>query len=764
MSNTDSFGYWLRRRRLALDKTQSELAKLVPCSLAMIKKIEIDARRPSPQMAERLAVCLGLTPSEQIVFLTVARGDRPVSVLDLVDIPINQPAAADHIPTILTPLIGRQTELATVLALLTNDDVRLLTILGPGGMGKTRLAIAVAEAYREGHPHDFSDGIVFVDLSTTPTPNLIVSTLAYRLGLDLAERPKRDLSPRQKLLDFLGPRQMLLLLDNYEHLLAGDSAAVLTDLLSAAPNLKLLITSRLRINLREEHLYALSGLLQAVDANWSEQAGPDQADPEEHAASQLFLVAARRVRPDFRLARGEAQVLTTICQILAGIPLALELAAAWVDSLSLMGIAAELEKGIDILSSDLNNLPERHRSMRGTFDATWRLLEQAERDSFMQLSIFSGGFDKEAATDVAGASLMILSRLIGKSLIEFHPKSERYRIHEVLRQYGEERLTESGSLVKTQRRHFAHFADLAATAYSNLFGAEQINWLERLEREQDNLRTALTWGLNHPERVSDTATLVIGLSWFWRIRSYVMEGRDWVSAMLRQPGLDTHERAWLLYHAGHFAWMQDDFELARLRQEQSLNLWSELGEAGKRGAAYASATYGMALYGGELHAPDDLTLALSRFETALALFLEVGDDWGEAFSLQWLAFSLTAQGKYQEAMAATRESLAIFERLGEAWGRGMVTGALANLSLHAGELGQARHYAESALEWRSSVGHRHSVGVGHELLATIAEHEQNMVAAAASYRQAIAIFDNLGNKPYADKLRQRLAQVLIAAA
>ena len=205
MNNTDSFGYWLRRRRLALDKTQSELAKLVPCSLAMIKKIEIDARRPSPQMAERLAVCLGLTPSEQIVFLTVARGDRPVSVLDLVDIPINQPAAADHIPTILTPLIGRQTELATVLALLTNDDVRLLTILGPGGMGKTRLAIAVAEAYREGHPHDFSDGIVFVDLSTTPTPNLIVSTIAYRLGLDLAERPKHDLSPRTETLGFSWP-------------------------------------------------------------------------------------------------------------------------------------------------------------------------------------------------------------------------------------------------------------------------------------------------------------------------------------------------------------------------------------------------------------------------------------------------------------------------------------------------------------------------------------------------------------------------------
>lgn len=760
MTSTDSFGYWLRRRRKALDMTQRALAQQIPCSLAMIKKIEADTRRPSPQLAARLAECLGLAPHEQTLILAVAQGKRPINVLELADTPLRQVAPMDVLPVAPTPFIGRRAEVNAALALLDSADVRLVTVVGPGGMGKTRLAVAVAQALQQRKPRPFPDGIVFVDLTAVADAAAIVPAIADRLGLDLAERRNDSRSPREKLRAFLAPRRMLLILDNFEHLLTGvvSNAAVdlLPDVLAAAPDLKLLVTSRLRLHLREEHLYSLPGMLQPAVTESADVAGL-----LDHDAPQLFLGTARRVRPDFTLAPADTPVLMDICAALGGMPLALELAAAWVDTLSPAGIARELAQGLDLLNSELHDLPARHRNMRRTLDATWRMLTSDERAAFIRLSVFRGGFDQAAAADVAQAWLGTLSKLIGKSLVEFLPQAERYHIHEVLRQYGAEKLVEDGTQAATRQRHFDHYLALVTDAHDHFFGAAQIDWLERLEADQDNLRACLSWGLDHPERHDDTAALVTMLSWFWRIRSHVLEARDWLERMLAQPDLAEVHRAGLLYHAGHFAWMQDDFQGARRYQEESLALWRALGESGLRGAAYATATYGMTLYGSELHAPDDLMPALAAFEEARNMARAVDDPWGEAFALQWLAFTQTARGQFDAAMDCAQQSVALYTRLGESWGRGMVTGALANLSLQAGNLAQARRYAGEALAMRVRVGHRHSVGVGYELLATIARREGDLPDAAQSYRHGIAIFDSLGNRPYADKLRERLAALLM---
>lgn len=750
--NTESFGYWVRRRRKALDLSQADLARQVPCSLATIKKIETDMRRPSPAMAERLAVCLGLPAGEREAFLAAARGLRAVDRLILDEAPAPRPTPFDRLPTAVTLFVGRQPELAALAVLLANPNVRLLSVVGPGGMGKTRLALAAAQAQQAQQPRAFGDGIVFVDLAPVSSPDFVVLAVAESLGLDLAPRRGDTRSPVQQLLDFLRPRQMMLVLDNLEHLLDDGATSLMLDILRGAPTVKLLVTSRQRLNLREEQLFALGGLPHPTDA---------LAEPgsqlEEYAAVQLFLAAARRVRPDVILLTEETKSLARICQLVEGMPLALELAAAWVDTLSLSGIAAELQSSLDILASELADLPERHRSIHATFDATWRRLEPAEQEALMRLSVFRGGFTREAAQDGAGAGLPILARLIGRCLLQFQPANERYQMHEVLRQYSQEKLASAGDLDAIRLRHFQYYAELAATATASFFGPEQIAWLDRLEVEHDNLRAALSWVFAQPRMAEHAARLVIALAWFWRIHSHVLEGRTWLEQAVLMPNLTIETRAGLLYHAGHLAWMQDDFALALARMEQSLELWQSLGPAGQRGAGFAYHTLGMTLPGAELSAQSDLTPIMHAFQTSRSLFEAVGDKWGVAFALSGLAQGYKTQGEHQAALAAAEESLAGFRRLRNPWGTSLGLGAIANLKLQAGDLAEARRFVEEAQTLRSQVGHRHSLAVGLELLAKIALEENKLDEAAAFYHEAILVLESLGNQPFADEMRAAAA-------
>lgn len=750
--HTESFGYWVRRRRKALDLSQAELATQIPCSLATVKKIEADMRRPSPDMAERLAVCLGLPAGEREAFLAAARGLRAVDRLVLDETPAWRPTPIDRLPMAATPFIGRQSELAALADLLALPNVRLVSVVGPGGMGKTRLALAAAQVQQAQQPRAFGDGIVFVDLAPVLSPDFVVLAVASSLGLDLAPRRGDARSSVQQLLDFLRPRQMLLVLDNLEHLLDDGVASLILDILRGAPAVKLLVTSRQRLNLREEQLITLGGLPYPTNTQM-ERGGR----LEGYAAAQLFGAVARRLRPDSVLLPAEADSLARICRLVEGMPLALELAAAWVDTLSLSGIAAELQSSFDILASELADLPERHRSIHATFDATWRRLEPTEQEAFMRLSVFRGGFTREAAHDGAGVGLPVLARLIDRCLLQFQPANERYQIHEVLRQSSQEKLASAGNLDAIRHRHFQYYAELAETATAHFFGSEQIVWLDRLEVEHDNLRAALSWGLAQPAMAEQAARLVVALAWFWRIHSHVLEGRTWLEQAVLMPDLTTETQAGLLYHAGHLAWMLDDFALAQARMEQSLELWQSLGPSGRRGAGFAYHTLGMTLPGAELSASSDLTPIMHAFQTSRSLFEEVGDEWGVAFALSGLADSYTTQGERQAALEAAEESLAGFRRLDNPWGMSLALNALANLKLQAGDLAEARRIIEEALALRRQVGHRHSLGVGLELLARIAVQESKLSEAAAFYREAILVLESLGNRPFADGMRAAVA-------
>ncbi|MCA9972149.1 MAG: AAA family ATPase, partial [Anaerolineales bacterium] len=485
-----------------------------------LKKIEADARRPSATLAARLADCLGIAPAERAQFLAMATGERPADALALANRPVT--ALPDHLPRPVNPFLGRETERNTLLAMLTQPAIRLITVVGPGGMGKTRLSLAAADVLQQQTPRPFADGIVFVDLTAVAAPDAFFPALARALHFPLDTTRREARSPDEQLRDFLAQKEALLLLDNFEQLLP--LAAWLDNLLQAAPRLKLLVTSRERLGLTSEHIYPIPAMTYPIGE--LETAGAAQ-----HDAVRLFVAAAQRVRPTFALTVENETAVTKICRLAGGLPLALELAAGWMDTLSPAAIAAELQSGLEILHSDLQNLAARHQNMRLILAAGWERLPAEQQAAFARLCLFAGGFSREAASAVAGVSLPQLAHFVSKTFVAAEPEQERYTIHELLRQFGLEQLRRSGDEAAAWQAYGDYYLALAETANAHLRRSGQEAWLARLDAETDNLHAALTWALTRPGGDA-AAQLAIALGWYWRIRSRPAEAGHWLAQAL----------------------------------------------------------------------------------------------------------------------------------------------------------------------------------------------------------------------------------------
>lgn len=377
-----------------------------------------------------------------------------------------------------TAFIGRQDELAAIAGLLADPDTRLLTILAPGGMGKTRLALAAAE----GELRHFADGVFFVPLAPLGSPDNIVTAVADHVGFTFYGS---DL-PTKQLLDYFREREILLVMDNFEHLL--DGATLVGEMLQAAPRVKVLVTSREKLNLSGETVFTLSGLH-----------FPDWETPEDaldYDAVKLFMQSAQRVRPDFALQADDLTYLARICRLTGGMPLGIVLAAGWLDVMSLERIAGEIQQGIDILETDMRDVPDRQRSVRATFNYSWARLSEAEQEVFMKLSVFRGGFTSEAARMVAGADVRLLRRLVSKALVQALP-DDRYEIHELLRQYGESQLNESDVAIAVQAAHSAFFMNFLARRETDVKGRRQVAALQEISADFENIRKAWLWSLRY---------------------------------------------------------------------------------------------------------------------------------------------------------------------------------------------------------------------------------------------------------------------------
>jgi DNA-binding SARP family transcriptional activator/predicted ATPase len=413
-----------------------------------------------------------------------------------------------------TPFVGREKELAELSDLISDPERRLVTILGPGGIGKSRLALAVAERQlvlppsgggeRGGRTTEssFLNGVYFVPLARLSAADQITTTLADALDFRLGGGAQDSRIPRQQVLDYLREKRLLLILDNFEHLLSsplpaghpprrggtGGGASITSDILRAAPGVQMLVTSRERLQLREEHAYNLQGLAYPEDTK--------AADWDQYAATQLFLNTARRIQAGFKLGSDDADSLMRICQLLDGMPLGIELAAGWVDVLSLDDIATEIQRGIDFLETEWSDVPARHRSMRAAFGASWRRLTEAEKAVFAQLSVFRGGFTRQAAREVTGADLRTLARLADKSLLRFSRERERYDLHELLRQYGCERLAaDTERDYATRERHSAYYCATLQVWEADLTGARCRAALAEIEADLGNVLLAWEWAV-----------------------------------------------------------------------------------------------------------------------------------------------------------------------------------------------------------------------------------------------------------------------------
>jgi predicted ATPase/transcriptional regulator with XRE-family HTH domain len=751
MREVPSFGAWLKRRRKALDLTQADLARLVGCAVVSIRKLEADEQRPSRQTAERLAHHLQLAPEEWATFVQFARVglDDPPPALPIPasaqlpdaaptqqavrDAAVLSPTPADvsdgqsPLPQLATPFIGRSTELAELGALLDNPACRLLTLTGPGGIGKTRLALAVAAARTRRYPH----GIWFVDLAPLRSADNVVSAIAdafklIGLGVD---------DPKEALRNYLRAKTLLLVLDNFEHVLAA--ADLVADLLASAPGVQVLVTARERLRLRAERVYEVGGLPVPHDAT--------QTDADSFDAVRMFVACVRHSHPQYTLDPTDTPAVAQICWLAAGMPLGIELAAAWVPTLPVATIADELAAGLDLLETTMRDVPERHRSIRAVWEHSWNLLNVTEQAVFGQLSIFRGGFTRTAVQDVAGASLGILARLVDTSLVRAD-RDGRYSMHELLRQFAAEKLgTEPGAEERTRDRHSAFYLELLRRRGPALKDQRQLAALDEIERELENVRSAWEWALQRGQW-EHLLEALRPLSFFMAIRARLFETIallqrviDTVAAV-ENSAEGTAQRQGLVA----YALTSQSFFFARLGQVDKQVSCLERGRAvvHQYGTPYEIALH----YHFSASTCADPEEARALYEQALAIFREIGATWEVAYVIAGMGDFAFGRGETLEARRHHDEALALYRAIGEIQGTGLALLNLGRVASTLGEYDEGRRLLEEGLAMERAVGSKIRTAECLELLGEIAYAQGQFAEAEARFREVLAIVPSLSHR------------------
>ncbi len=702
------FGELLRQYRILAGLTQEALAERAGLSRRAISDLERGVNQtPQPATLDLLVQALQLSAKERAEFRAAARWEK------LEHQPTPQPLAAWRLlPTPPTPLFGRAEEVQTVCALLLRQDVRVLTLTGTAGVGKTRLALEVAAEVVAAFP----DGVLFISLAALTDPALVLPTIAEALGL----REANTLPLLTVLGNALRDQHLLLVLDNFEQVIRA--APSLAALLKGCSLVKLLVTSREVLHLRAEHQFVVPPLPLPTLPPGETRQTLDPAALAENPAMQLFLYHVQAAQPDFQVTPGTAITLARMCQHLEGIPLALELAAPRLKLLSPQTLLARLEGRLQVLTGGAIDLPERQRTMRATIAWSYELLAPAEQALLRRLAVFVHGWRLVAAEQVCQAAgaldlnlLEGLASLLDKSLLRKEPGRDgepRFGMLSVLREFGLEYLEAAGELAATRSAHAACYLALAEEAEPHLLGAKQKVWLDRLEEEHDNLRAALRWALEQARQAGtaegeaqaragwEMAGRAAGaFYWFWLIRCHFSELQTFLTQLLEAPvDVAGDVRAKILFHA---AWAEfaagDKARRAQLIAE-SLTLYRTLVQRSpedltlQRGLIAALNGAGhMALSVGEY--PD-----LERVcEESLALCRQAGERWREAEALHLLALGYARRGEEARGRATAETSLSICRELGEGGGTSIQLLSLGCFAWRQGDLAGARQYVEESL-------------------------------------------------------------------
>lgn len=653
--------------------------------------------------------------------------------------PLNTPDnRPNNLPIQATPFIGREKELADIAYLLGTNNARLLTLTGPGGMGKTRLGLEVARALLDSS-NNFKDGLFFIALAPVSEPTLVASTIAQALGVVTGGGQ----SVVESLKNYLGGKELLLLLDNFEQVM--EAAPLVGELLSSAPKLKVLATSREALHLYGEREFPVPPL-DLPDLRHL----PPLEQLTQYEAVRLFIERATLVKADFAVTNDNAPAVAEICYRLDGLPLAIELAAARVKLLPPQAMLQRLQSRLKVLTGGARDLPARQQTLRGAIEWSYDLLGDEERKLFRRMSAFTGGCTLEAIEAVCNVEgdvrdvLDAVSSLADKSLLKQQEGAEaeaRFWMLETIREYALERLEDSDEARAIQRQHADFYLALSEEAELHLFGSQRLVWLDRLEVEHDNIRVALRWLLEQGDAESALRT-VGALYQFWVIRGYLFEGRKWVEEALTLPkaGERTAARAIGLAGAASMAWPQGDFALGRLWSEESAAIFRELGDTNSLGGALTVLAVCTAGQG-------DFITAGSLFEEALAISRESGPTRYLVLSLMALGQMAAAQGDYPIAHTRLEEAVAQSRAIDNRWDMAQALNSLGDLARLQSEYARAEQLYEESLALFREAGAKGDIPASLHNLGHVALAQGDYEQARALFEESLALHQEVGNKP-----------------
>jgi predicted ATPase/class 3 adenylate cyclase/DNA-binding CsgD family transcriptional regulator len=663
--------------------------------------------------------------------------------LTAIDLPADFPplksleAHRTNLPSQPTPFIGREDELISVAQLLRREGVRLVNLTGPGGIGKTRLSLQVANDLLP----EFDNGVFFVALAATAEPEHVISAIAEALALHemggqmLLEILKQHLSNKAT----------LLVLDNFEHLL--EAADMLAELLEGAPGLKVLVTSREALNLHEEWLFPVGGMSFPLSVPKVEKEWPSL---ETYGAVQLFVESARRVRPDFSL-KEEKENVVRICWLVEGMPLAIELAASWTRTLDTKTIAGEIEKGIDFLTSRLRNVPERHRSVRAVFDYSWQQLSHEEQIVFGRLSIFRGGFRRSAVERVAGASLPVLTGLVDKSLLNWEPGPDqaptqgRYQIHELLRQYAREKLdTSPGMADRILDLHSKYYTEFLYQHKQDFEGAGQRRAVREISADLDNIRSAWRRAVESDDLTS-VGKVANPYSMYFNFQGRFqecVEAFEKAIERLNRGQPDTQRElvlATLLVHLGYNYIRLGQFERTRGVFEHSRAIFEDLETSPPPGFS-TDPLCGLAL----------LALTIGDYAGAVALGDEARrqcEDRDDDNNLQIALYVLTdasfALGRYENAKAYAQQAFRLTQETHNRWMSAYILNLMGNVCRALGDFEEARGYYQSSYAMKQEFNDPEGMAAALNRLARTAWVQGDYQGSENLYHRGLALYQDI---------------------
>jgi predicted ATPase len=758
-----SFGELLRFLRERAELSQKELALEVGYHYSYMSRIEKNQRIPDPTtLMARFVPALTLEgePEWTARLLELAKGTEsktsspasqnaraavPPTALPIFDL------SSSNLPMVLTPLLGRDDEVVALTNLLTRSDVRLVTLIGPPGVGKTRLAAHIA-AQLAGL---FAHGPLFVDLTAIPDVDSFLPTLAQSLGI----RETSDAPLLKSLVASLRQRNLLFVLDNFEQII--NAAPHILPLLVGAPDVKILVTSREALRVTGEYEFPLTPLPLPQALSNANEVTRTNADIVENvhrfASVQLFLQRAQAVLPTFKLTQENMNAVAEICQHLDGLPLAIELAAARIKTLAPAAMLQQLDHRLDWLTHGARDANLWRQTLRGTIEWSYNLLTEPERILLRRLSVFSGGWTLRAAEAICsdpadGETQPALRRedvldglikLVDKSLVvtEASAQQTRYHLLETIREFGKEKLAQAGELIEILNRHLAHFAEYAEESESHLDGIDQAKWILITEKEHNNFRAAIEYSLTPGADLTYGLRIGAAISLFWIERSHFHEGMERLHNLLKVAVDSVHlpARAKMLYRAAAIYWRISDYNTAYKFCQQSIEICRTLED--KR--FLASALYYMGDICVDIH---DYEQANAALEESISICWAIHFPQQLNMAMTSLGRALDKQGEHERALATTKEALAIAEQLDDSWGIIHALQLLGTINQLIREYDIAIEYFERSLPAIRLIGDRFAEGVTLASLSLLYHLKENYPASGHAAERAFALFQVIGDE------------------